>query len=117
VSESGLVAFAVIEDLDVVKDDRAHLRTGLVLDGSVEELDLAFGRRPERLHRGVVVCIAGGAKTRGDVPVPSMSNSVQNQALVGIQRSRRATGNIGVTIRSISGSASKETCSELGGRP
>jgi hypothetical protein len=43
--KSGLVTFAVIEDLDVVEDDRAHLRARLVLDGSVQKLNLSHARK------------------------------------------------------------------------
>ena len=52
-AESGLVAFAVVENLDVVEDDRAHLRAGLALDRSVKELNFSLGRGPECFHRGV----------------------------------------------------------------
>jgi len=80
-SERGLVTIAIVEDLDVVEDDHAHLRSGLVFDRSVQDLDLGFGRRSERLHRSIFVGVTGKSKTRGNVPRRKTVRGLQTRIL------------------------------------
>lgn len=62
VIEAGLVAFAVVEDLDVVEQGGSELRPVGPDAVAVEVKQLAFERRPERFHGGVVGWGADAAK-------------------------------------------------------
>lgn len=69
VFEAGLVAGAVVEGLDVVEQDRAHLGASALFDRSLDVADLVLRGRPERLHRGVVEAVPDGSVGRGESPV------------------------------------------------
>jgi len=57
------VAGAVAEGLDVVEQDRAHLGSGALADGSPDVADLVLQRCPEGLHSLITLELAPGKHT------------------------------------------------------
>ena len=52
--EGHLVAWSVVEDFDVVEQDRLPLSACEVLDRSPDVADLRLQHRPEHFHRDIV---------------------------------------------------------------
>ena len=56
------MALSVVEDLDVFEQVEPCRGAGGEAQRAADPADLAFERRPEGLHRGVVVAVTGGAE-------------------------------------------------------
>ena len=85
-AEAGLVAGAVVEGLDVVEQDRAHLGSGALADGSPDVADLVLQRCPEGLHRSVVEAITDAAVAANESPVVESVGELERRVLGSVIR-------------------------------
>ena len=108
------LANRLVEEISARLDGDGWAVRDYLGESAVEKVYTAAALRRCFALLEVIVFKFNGGHDMSPYQVPSMSYLVQNQVFVGNQRSRHATGNIGVTIRSISGSASKKRARNLG---
>lgn len=80
------MTLTVVEDLDVIEQDRAEFAARVLLDRPPNMADLGFECRPESFHRGIVEAITDAAIRPSEASVIEAVRELNGCVLTGFNQ-------------------------------